>query len=132
MAWLVCIIDDDELVRAKLALDLKAMGYDTIELDDSRQVRSVLTTQPVDAVVVDIVMPEKDGVEVIAEIRQGWPHVRIVAVSAGGRVGPSLYLDIARQMANACLCRSLVGAAALRARPSASPGRQSACGSRSR
>jgi DNA-binding response OmpR family regulator len=115
MTRLVCIIDDDELVRAKLALDLKAMGFDTIELDDSRQVRSVLTTQPVDTVVVDIVMPEKDGVEVIAEIRQGWPHVRIVAVSAGGRVGPSLYLEIARQMgANACLPKP-VEPAALRA-----------------
>jgi DNA-binding response OmpR family regulator len=104
MTRLVCIVDDDELVRAKLALDLEAMGFDTIEIDDSRQVRGVLATQPVDTVVVDIVMPEKDGVELIGEIRKGWPHVRIIAVSAGGRVGPSLYLEIARQMgASACL-----------------------------
>jgi DNA-binding response OmpR family regulator len=104
MARLVCIVDDDELVRAKIALDLKAMGFDTIEIDDSRQVCSVLKTQPVEAVVVDIVMPGKDGVEVIAEIRQGWPDVRVIAMSAGGRVGPALYLDIARHMgASACL-----------------------------
>jgi DNA-binding response OmpR family regulator len=104
MSRLVCVVDDDELVRAKLSLDLKAMGFDTIEIEDSRQVRGVLATQPVDTVVVDIVMPEKDGVELIAEIRKNWPHVRIIAISAGGRVGPSLYLEIARQMgANACL-----------------------------
>jgi DNA-binding response OmpR family regulator len=106
MARLVCVVDDDELVRAKLSLDLKSMGFDTIEIEDSREVRTVLATHPVDTVVVDIVMPEKDGVELISEIRKGWPDVRIVAVSAGGRVGPKLYLEIARQMgANACLAK---------------------------
>jgi DNA-binding response OmpR family regulator len=106
MARLVCIVDDDELVRAKLSLDLKAMGFDTIEIEDSREVRKILSTHPVDTVVVDIVMPEKDGVELISEIREGWPNVRIVAVSAGGRVGPKLYLELARQMgANACLSK---------------------------
>jgi DNA-binding response OmpR family regulator len=104
MARLVCVVDDDELVRAKLALDLKTMGFDVIEIGDSREVQAVLETQPVDAVLVDIVMPNKDGVELIAEIRRGWPSVRVIAMSAGGRVGPSLYLEIARQMgASACL-----------------------------
>ncbi len=106
MARLVCIVDDDELVRAKLSLDLKAMGFDTIEIEDSRQVRGILATHPVDTVVVDIVMPEKDGVEVISEIREGWPNVRIIAISAGGRVGPKLYLELARQIgANVCLSK---------------------------
>ena len=116
MARLVCVVDDDELVRAKLALDLQGMGFDTIEIEDSRQVRGVLATQPVDTVVVDIVMPDKDGVELIAEIRKGWPQVRIIAVSAGGRVGPSLYLEIARQMgANACLAKPVAPAQLLAA-----------------
>lgn len=104
MGRLVCVVDDDELVRAKIALDLKGMGFDVIEIEDGREVPAVLKAQPVDAVVVDIVMPDKDGVEVIADIRRGWPDVRIIAMSAGGRVGPSLYLEIARQMgAAACL-----------------------------
>src|SRR5262249_23107910 len=104
MTQLVCVVDDDELVRAKIALDLKAMGYDVIEIEDSRTVPRVLNTHPVDAVLVDIVMPDKDGVEVIAEVRRAWPDVRVIAMSAGGRVGPSLYLEIARQMgAAACL-----------------------------
>lgn len=104
MTRLVCVVDDDELVRAKIALDLKGMGFDVIEIEDGREVPAILKSQPVDAVLVDIVMPDKDGVEVIADIRRGWPDVRIVAMSAGGRVGPSLYLEIARQMgASACL-----------------------------
>ena len=104
MPKLVCVVDDDELVRTKIALDLQAMGFATVEVGDSREVQDVLATQHVDAVIVDIVMPDKDGVEVIAEIRRNWPQVRVIAMSAGGRVGPRLYLDIARQMgANVCL-----------------------------
>jgi DNA-binding response OmpR family regulator len=104
MAKLVCVVDDDELVRAKLALDLKSQGYDTIEVDDSRRLTAILDSRPVDTVVLDLVMPERDGVEIIADIRKGWPNVRIVAVSGGGRVGPELYLRIARHMgADVCL-----------------------------
>jgi DNA-binding response OmpR family regulator len=108
MAKVVCVVDDDELVRAKVSLDLRGMGFEAIEIGDSRQVQGVLASQPVDAVVVDIVMPDKDGVEVIADIRKNWPDVRIIAVSGGGRVGPGLYLNIARQMgADACLPKPL-------------------------
>jgi DNA-binding NtrC family response regulator len=108
MAKVVCIVDDDEIVREKIAIDLQSMGFETIEIDDSREVPAVLSTQPVDVVLVDIVMPDKDGVEVIAEIRNRWPQMRVVAMSAGGRVGPSLYLNIARQMgASVCLEKPL-------------------------
>lgn len=112
MPKLVCIVDDDELVRAKIAQDLKTLGFDTVELEDSRALPKVLTERPVDAVVVDLVMPDKDGVELISEIRRGWPAVRIVAISGGGRIGPNLYLKIARQMgASACLVKPVAAAA---------------------
>jgi CheY-like chemotaxis protein len=112
MAKLVCIIDDDELVRAKIALDLRGLGFETVEVEDSRNLPKLLSERPVDAVVVDLVMPEKDGVELIAEIRRGWPKVRIVAISGGGRIGPNLYLKIARQMgAAACLTKPVRAAA---------------------
>jgi DNA-binding response OmpR family regulator len=106
MSKLVCIVDDDELVRAKIAHDLKAQGFETIEVDDSRALTAILSSRPVAAVIVDLVMPEKDGVELISEIRRGWPQIRIIAISGGGRVGPGLYLRIAEQMgAAACLVK---------------------------
>ncbi|HZL00858.1 MAG TPA: response regulator [Caulobacteraceae bacterium] len=106
MSKLICVVDDDELVRAKIAHDLRAQGFDTVEVQDSRDLKRVMNDRPVDAVVVDLVMPEKDGVEVISDIRRDWPKVRIVAISGGGRIGPELYLQIARQMgADACLVK---------------------------
>ena len=74
---LICVVDDDDLVRAKIAHDLRARGFDVVEIRDSRDLRKVMNDRPVDAVVVDLVMPEKDGVEVISEIRRDWPKVRM-------------------------------------------------------
>lgn len=106
MDKLVCVIDDDELVRAKIAQDLQELGFETLEIEDSPSLLKTLAERPVTAVVVDLVMPEKDGVELIADIRRGWPQVRIVAISGGGRIGPNLYLNIAKQMgASACLVK---------------------------
>jgi len=106
MLKLVCVVDDDELVRAKIAGDLRAKGFETVEIQDSRDLRRIMNNRPVDAVVVDLVMPEKDGVEIISELRRDWPRVRIVAISGGGQIGPELYLRIARQMgADVCLVK---------------------------
>jgi DNA-binding response OmpR family regulator len=108
MPRVVCVVEDDDQVRAKLALDLRTMGFEPIEVEDGRQVDRVLADHAVDAMVVDIVMPGKDGLEVIADVRKDWPDLRIVAISAGGRVGPELYLEIARQMgADACLTKPI-------------------------
>ncbi|MCC7265767.1 MAG: response regulator [Caulobacteraceae bacterium] len=112
MSKLVCVVDDDELVRAKIAHDLEAAGFRPLEIDDSRQLSKVLAELPVHGVVLDLVMPDKDGVELISEIRRDWPGLRVVAISGGGRIGPDLYLQIARQMgADACLSKPVDPAA---------------------
>lgn len=109
MPKLVCVVDDDDEVRAKIALDLRDRDFETIEVRDSRKVCDVLSAHPVDAIVVNMVMPHRDGVEVISDIRRDWPDLCIVAISAGGRVRPAVYLDIARNMgARACLEKPVV------------------------
>jgi CheY-like chemotaxis protein len=82
------------------------LGFDTLELQDSRRIEAVLSRHPVDVLLVDMIMPEKDGVEVIRDVRAAWPSLRIVAVSGGGAIGPELYLDLASHVgANACLAK---------------------------
>jgi DNA-binding response OmpR family regulator len=112
MARLVCVIDDDDQVRHTIALNLQARGFDTVEVDDGCWLSDVLSTRAVDAVVVDMIMPGKDGVEVIAEIRKARPDMRIVAVSGGGRFGSSFYLNVAGHIgADACLSKPFSGEA---------------------
>jgi CheY-like chemotaxis protein len=50
-----------------------------------------------DVIITDILMPNRDGLEVMAEVRRKHPAVRIIASSGGGRVSSDSYLQIARR-----------------------------------
>ena len=47
------------------------------------------------AVVIDIIMPEREGIETILEMRKHWPETFIIAMSGGGRIGPEDFLKLA-------------------------------------
>ena len=51
-----------------------------------------------DLVITDLLMPEKEGLETIVDIRRNNSWMPIVAISGGGRIGPRDYLDTARCM----------------------------------
>ncbi|HVO14548.1 MAG TPA: response regulator [Alphaproteobacteria bacterium] len=50
-----------------------------------------------DLVVTDIIMPEKEGIETIIELRQRDPKVKIIAISGGGRTSNQIFLDVAKK-----------------------------------
>lgn len=104
----VCVIDDDDLICDHITALLTSAGYEVVTADSAKAGLALIAEHQPDVALVDIIMPDKDGVEVIAEIRRRWPDLRIVAMSAGGQVGPSLYLQIAQTMgAHACLTKPL-------------------------
>lgn len=104
----VCVIDDDDLIRDHVTALLEPNGFEVFAASNAKTGLAIIADNEPDVVLVDIIMPDKDGVEVIAEIRRRWPDLRVVAMSAGGQVGPSLYLQIAQTMgAHACLTKPL-------------------------
>lgn len=98
MSKKICLIEDDELVRERIALQLDELGYEVLQADDGDQGLSIIQRDKPDVAVIDILMPGKDGLETITAIRRLRPDIRIVAVSGGGRVGPLIYLDLACQV----------------------------------
>lgn len=95
----VLLVDDDELVRETVAGILADRGYDVLKAAHGREALSVLTrTAGVVAVVLDIMMPEMEGIEALREIRKGWPGVPVIMISGGDRSGWNDALDMASKL----------------------------------
>jgi DNA-binding response OmpR family regulator len=94
----ILIIDDDDLIRQMLRAVLEREGYDVLDASDGREGLRVFMKNPVDLVVTDLVMPEKEGLEIIIELRRNFPDLKIIAISGGGTVGGSQYLDVAGKL----------------------------------
>jgi len=91
----ILVIDDDEQVRALLSEILRRAGHDVAEAVNGADGLAQYQARPADLVITDLIMPEKEGVETILELRKAYPTVRIIAISGGGRAGPRNLLPIA-------------------------------------
>lgn len=67
----ILIVDDDREIRELLGHYLKKNGMRTSVVGDGRQMRSFLDTTPVDLIVLDIMMPGDDGLQLCRELRVG-------------------------------------------------------------
>jgi DNA-binding response OmpR family regulator len=94
----ILIIDDDKMVRDTLRMILAEAGHQIFLAGDGKQGLKAFTELTPDAVITDILMPEKEGVETIRDIRKLSARVPIIAMSGGGRVGNMGFLAIAKQV----------------------------------
>lgn len=92
----ILLMDDDEAVRNLLARALRESGYEVVEAGDGREGVRLFRTAPSDLVITDLVMPEKEGIETILELRQDFPDLKVIAISGGGEHGQQGYLQAAR------------------------------------
>lgn len=92
----ILIIDDDFLVRDMLERLMRKARYDVETAENGGRALRLHRSCPVDLVITDIIMPEKEGLETIVEFRKSAPAVKIIAISGGGRIGPSSYLRMAK------------------------------------
>jgi DNA-binding response OmpR family regulator len=94
----ILLIDDDDLVRRVLCLVLLNHGHTVIEASNGKDGLELFKTANADLVITDIVMPGKEGTEVLLELRKKTPPVKIIAISGGGRQGTADYLKVARHL----------------------------------
>jgi DNA-binding response OmpR family regulator len=93
----IVIIEDDESIRSLLAQMLERLGHEVFEEPDGNAgLRCVETCTP-DLVITDIIMPDKEGVETILELRHRFPAIKIIAMSGGGRHSATDYLQLAKK-----------------------------------
>jgi two-component system KDP operon response regulator KdpE len=77
----VLIVDDDQALSRALAINLKARGYEVEVALTGAEALSAAGTRPPDLVVLDLGLPDLDGLEVLAGLR-GWTRVPVLVLSA--------------------------------------------------
>ena len=93
----ILIIDDDQMVLNMLRQVLEGAKHTVVEAANGEVAMRLWREQPADLIVTDILMPEKDGLEVIRELRRECPTVKVIALSGGSRKVHFDALDVARR-----------------------------------
>jgi len=103
----ILVIEDEEDIRQMICDILEEDGYRTVQASNGNEGLELLRKTPeVRIVVTDLLMPEKEGIAMISELRKEFPWVRIAAISGGGISIPENYLNRAKAVgANATLCK---------------------------
>ncbi len=108
VARAVLVVDDDEYFRYLVRQILEPAGFKIIEAENVQQGLNMVRTRLVDAILLDIVMPDRDGFEALPELRNAAPNVKIVTVS--GSLSSDIYLKISAHLgADASLDKSDIG-----------------------
>ncbi|MGR3179554.1 MAG: response regulator [Candidatus Anammoxibacter sp.] len=79
----IVIVDDDVELRTTLIMVLGKAGYDVSGLEDGSVLNGFLQNQPVDLIITDLFMPDKDGFEIIMDCRKNFKDIKIVAMTGG-------------------------------------------------
>lgn len=92
------VIDDEEDFRVVVGDALSGRGHRVLLAKHGAEGLRIARNERIDLVLTDLVMPEKEGIETIRELREDFPALRIIAVSGGGRAGGELYLAMAAEL----------------------------------
>ncbi len=93
----ILLIDDDSEVREMIAVMLSETDAKFFEAADGDEGIKILRDKPdINVVITDIIMPEKEGLETIREIKKDFSHIKILAISGGGKISADNYLQMAK------------------------------------
>jgi CheY-like chemotaxis protein len=111
----ILLVEDDDGVRAMLRDTLVHDGHEVTEARNGQEGLALYCQIKPDLLVTDIVMPEKEGLELLMELRKRDRHAKIIAISGGGQKQRADYLQMARLMGAAQVLAKPFASAALRA-----------------
>ncbi|MEC4890811.1 MAG: response regulator [Nitrospira sp.] len=90
----ILIVDDEEPIRQLLRSILEGDGHQVIEAADGRECLTLYRQAPTDLVITDILMPERDGMEVTLELTREFLDAKVIAMT--GATGGQNFLNVAK------------------------------------
>ncbi|MGD8764646.1 MAG: response regulator [Desulfobacteraceae bacterium] len=94
----VLVIDDEPQIRSMLRMMLERAGHEVEEAPDGIEGIRIYRNNPADLIISDLIMPNKDGIGMIIELKKEFPDVKIIAMSGGGLNKPEGYLEGAKKL----------------------------------
>jgi DNA-binding NtrC family response regulator len=92
----ILLIDDDHHILLMIKKMLERVGYEVDLASNGNEGLELFQEMPADLVITDIIMPEKEGLETIREMKRLQPDLKIIAMSGGGKISADNYLETAK------------------------------------
>jgi CheY-like chemotaxis protein len=95
----VLVVDDEDQIRALIRETLEQAGYVVQDAHDGKEGLERYRAKPTDLVIMDILMPDQDGLESIMSLRREFPASRVIAMTGGSdMIGILNFLDVAKML----------------------------------
>ena len=94
----IMVVDDERQTRMMLRQMLERADYEVMEAENGYEAIQIFRQHPADLIIMDLIMPRKEGIETIIEMRAEFPYIKIIAMSGGGRVSSGPYLELAAKL----------------------------------
>lgn len=105
----ILVFDDEPSILLMIKKMLEKAGHEVEIALNGKEGMVLFERNRPDLLITDIIMPEKEGLETIFELRRQFPDLKIIAISGGGRIGPDGYLPGAKLLgANAVFTKPLI------------------------
>ena len=92
----ILLIDDDREVRLSILTVLKSVGHYVLDYDSAIDAMRAVTENEFDIAIIDILMPDVDGLELINQLNKERPNIKMIAISGDGNTLKKSYLPAAR------------------------------------
>lgn len=95
----VLVVDDEDQIRQLIRETLEQAGYQVTEARDGKDALQQYRQSPADLVIMDILMPDQDGLESITTLKHEFPNVKVIAITGGSdMIGILNFLDVAKML----------------------------------
>ena len=95
----VLVVEDDRAIREMCTVILKGENYTVLKAVNGKDATKILDEESdIDLIITDIIMPEKEGIQFIREVKRTYPDIKILAISGGGAIDAKQYLELAKNL----------------------------------
>ena len=92
----ILLVDDNVGFRNMVAMVLEGENHAVFCAGNGNDALKTFALMPFDLVITDLVMPDKEGLELIIELRKESPNGKIIAMTGGGQQKSDTYLSMAK------------------------------------